>query len=113
MDTDDATDYQLIDSTATTQNPPTTVSVQLIDVVVGSQCLIYETDDIGNVILSETATSSTVDTTYNWAVDLPITIRVRKSTTAPKYLPYQATGTITSSGFALAVSQIADDIAIP
>lgn len=111
MNTNDATKYQLTDSTNTIQNPPTTVSVQLTDVIVGSECLIYETGNISNVILLTSAASSTVGTTYNWTGDLAITIRVRKGTSAPKYVPYQATGTITNTGFSLAVSQVADLIA--
>lgn len=107
----DATDYVLIDSTGTTQNPPISVSVELTNVVVGSQCLIYETANIANVILSETAATSTVSTTYTWGGNLGITIRVRKGTTAPKYLPYQATGIIYNTGFALSINQIDDDIA--
>lgn len=112
MNTNDATKYSLIDSTNTTQNPPTTVSVQLTNVVVGSECIIFETGNVSNEILpATTAASSTVSTTYNWTTDLAITIRVRKGTSAPKYLPFEATGTITNTGFSLAVSQIADSIA--
>ncbi|MBA4386256.1 MAG: hypothetical protein C0410_16100, partial [Anaerolinea sp.] len=91
--------------------PAVTVTVQLTNVVVDSRCTIFETANPSNVIMLTTAATSTVSVQYVWTGDLGITIRVRKSSTAPKYLPYEAFGTITNTNFSLAVNQIADAIA--
>lgn len=85
-----------------------TVNVTLNNIKIGSECLIYETADPSNVIMALTADTATETVSYNYLGDLPITIRVRKASTEPQYLPYEATGTITNSGFSLNVAQIED-----
>jgi len=85
------------------------VTLELTDVVVGSQCYI---EDINGIeLMNETAASSTVQEPYIYTADKDITVRVRKSSGGTEYLPFVAGGTITSSGFSLKVNQIQDTIA--
>jgi hypothetical protein len=92
-----------------------TVTLTLNSVVVGSQCAIYADtggpETVGTELMNETATGTTVTEPYAFTSNQPILIRVRKSSTAPKYFPYNASGTITSTGFTATVSQQPDNIA--
>jgi len=66
---------------------------------------LYEVyDGSGNIIGSGTANGSTTDILYTHTTDLAVTARVRLF----GYLEYVATGTITSSGLTLIISQVAD-----
>jgi len=47
-------------------------------------------------------------TTFNYTADQPISGRVRKAGTDPRYKPASLTGTITSAGFAGSITAIAD-----
>jgi hypothetical protein len=89
-----------------------TVNVSLTNLVIGSQCYIFETATPGNVIMDLTADTATETVTFSYVSDTAITIRVRKSSAAPKYLPFNATGTITGTGFTLSVGQILDPVAV-
>lgn len=95
----------------TTFTPAASINVQLTSVVVGSECFIFETGNVSHEIMSPTtAGSSTISVSYT-GPSINITIRVRQSSSAPKYQPYEAYGTLTSIDFSLAVSQVLDPIA--
>lgn len=89
---------------------PSTVNITIDGMANGSVIAIYKTSDM-SVILSPTTTTGTYAGTFIYTADTGITVRVRKGTAATKYLPYEYQGTITSSGFALTVSQIPDPVA--
>lgn len=97
--------------TLTAQN---TVTLTLTNVVVGSQCAIYagaggyETE--GTELMNETAVSTTVTEPYAYVSSQPIVIRVRNSSAATRYFPYNAAGTVTGD-FTLRIDQIEDTIA--
>lgn len=93
-----------------TDKSGTQVSLQLTNVVVGSQCFISRNSD-NAVLMNKLATSSTVTEPYTHTVDESVTIRVRKSSTSPKYKPFSSGGTITSDGLSVYVAQVIDDIA--
>jgi hypothetical protein len=78
-------------------------------VVIGSAVRVEKTSDLSE-ILSTTAAAALVITAYEFTTNVDITVVVRKSSAAVKYLPATYTGTITSNGFSLAVNQIADTI---
>lgn len=92
-----------------------TVTLQLDNVVVGSQCAIYALaggpETVGTQLMNETAVSATVTEAYDFTSNQPVEIRVRKSSTAPKYRPYNAQGTITANGLQVTVSQQPDPVA--
>lgn len=88
--------------------PPTSVTLTLNNVISGSRCLIQDVS--GNILMSKGAESSTVSEPYTYIGDVEITVRVRKSSDSPKYLPYESGGTISTSGFSLTVNQILDSI---
>jgi len=97
-----------IDNSGSSYVPPASVTLELTNVISGSRCLIL--DSSGSVLMSKGAESSTVSEPYTYVGDVNITIRVRKSSEAPKYIPYEANGTVTDSGFSLSVNQILDSI---
>ncbi|MBI5126886.1 hypothetical protein HZA76_00305 [Candidatus Roizmanbacteria bacterium] len=88
------------------------VTVALSNIVTGSRVTIYQTSNPTNVLnQTDLTVGTTVSFGYNYLGDLDITVRVRKSSSAPKYLPYETTGTIEATGFSLVVNQITDTIA--
>jgi hypothetical protein len=89
------------------------VTVELSGLVVGSECYIYETATPTNIVMQVTADATTESVTFNYVTDTAISIDVRQSSFSPRYLPYKASGTITSTGFSLVVSQQLDPIAEP
>lgn len=95
-----------------TQYPLDTVttSVVLTNVVIGSR---YRVENLatGALLYEGTAADTTVTLVYVWNANLNVKVRVRKSTTAPKYLPFETIGTITSGGLEVYVSQILDTVA--
>ena len=93
-----------------TDKSGTQVSLQLTNVIVGSQCFISRNSDSA-ILMNKIATSSTVTEPYIHTVDEAVTIRVRKSSIIPKYKPFSSGGTITSDGLNVYVSQVLDDIA--
>ena len=91
------------------------VTVEVTNVVVGSRVRVDTVDGNGALstnLISEEATSSTVSTSVNYSgLDYTaVSIRVRKSSGGTKYLPYSASGTITSSGLSAAANQIVDTL---
>lgn len=84
-------------------------------VIGGASVAIYKTSDNSELMLK--LTDSTGDyigraqTTFQYTSDVPIYIRVRKSSTTPRYFPINTTGNIDGNGFTLNVILIKDDIA--
>lgn len=97
----------------TTFTPQATITLSLTNVVVGSECEIFQTSNTANKLLGPvTAASSTVSASYTWTSSIDITIRVRQSSTAPKYLPYEAGATLaTGVDFTQKIEQTQDTIA--
>lgn len=92
----------------TTYTPPTSVTLELTNVVVGSQCYIEDAN--GVVLMNEVAVSSTVTEPYTYQGDIAVIVRVRKASAAPKYLPVNTGGTITVSGLSIQINQTLDTI---
>jgi hypothetical protein len=99
----------MTDNSGTQYVPSQTVTLELSNVQVGSRAHIFDVS--GNILMNEEAVSDTVTEPYTYVGDINITVRVRKSSTKPKYLPFEAGGTITSNGFSLRITQIIDPFA--
>ncbi len=93
-----------------TDKDGTLVAVALTGVVAGSRCRVFKTSD-GTEIMNVEASGSTVAVNYNHTSDIDVTIRVRKASGAPKYLPFETFGTITSNGLSVVVTQVLDTVA--
>ncbi len=90
--------------------PGTTVDIILTNVVSGSRYYVYRTSDL-SLLGSGTAASSTVTITgVAYVADFGITIRVRKSSAAPKYVPLETQATVNSAGVTVYVGQQPDTI---
>lgn len=88
-----------------------TVDIILTNVVAGSRYYVYKTVDL-TLLGSGTAASSTVTISdVPYVSDFAITIRVRKSSTAPKYFPLETQATVNSAGVSVYIGQQADSIA--
>lgn len=87
------------------------VDINLSGIAEGSVVAVYKDSDDSEII-SPTAVGATgiVTDTYIYSTDVPVTVKVRKGTSGTKYLPYNAPGTISSTGFSLIVSQVEDSI---
>jgi len=93
-----------------TDKDGTLVAVTLTGVMAGSRCRIFKTSD-GTEIMNVEASGLTVAVNYNHTSDIDVTIRVRKGSGAPKYLPFETFGTITSNGLSVVVTQVLDMVA--
>ena len=89
---------------------PSSVTISITGMVSGSEIAIYKASDM-SAILAPQSTPGSYSGTYTYTGDTNIIVRVRKGTSATRYLPYEYAGTITSTGFQLVVSQIPDTIA--
>lgn len=90
----------------------TTVNIVLTNVVSGSTYYVYKTAG-GALLGSGTASSSTVTIpNVPYVADFGITIRVRKGSTAPKYIPLETQATVNSVGASVYIGQSPDAIAI-
>jgi len=88
----------------TVMYPVQTVTLQLENVVTGSQYWIKK-NSTGEILANGTAAASTVNIPdINYAADFGITIRVRKA----GYEPFETGGTVTSGGISSWISQVAD-----
>ncbi len=91
--------------------PGTTVDIILTNVISGSRYYVYKTSD-QTLLGSGTAASSTVTISgVEYVSDFAITIRVRKSSAAPKYVPLETQATVNSAGVSVYIGQQADSIA--
>jgi hypothetical protein len=92
----------------------TQVILKLENVEAGSQCYIEDDQATPVELMNKTATGSgkvEVTEPYVHTVDRGLTIRVRKSSAAPKLRPFVAGGTVTSDGYSGYVIQDPDPIA--
>lgn len=89
---------------------PSTVNLSVTGMASGSEIAIYKASDMSQILAPQSTTGS-YSGTYTYTGDTNIIVRVRKGTSATRYLPYEYAGTITSTGFQLVVSQIPDTIA--
>jgi len=88
------------------------VTLSLTSVVTGSRVRIEKTSD-GSLIADGTVSSGTTfSASYTYTADLGVTVIVRKSSAAPKYLEYRFSTAITVLGLSLMVTQTADTIAV-
>ncbi len=81
----------------------TTLTVTVLDSsgtpVSGARVYIQKSSDNTQILNDTTNGSGVVTTTYDFpGTDVPVRIRVRKSSTNPKYTPFETLGTITSEG---------------
>lgn len=91
--------------------PGRVVDLVLTNVVAGSTYYVYKTSD-STLLGSGTASSSTVTISgVPYVADFNITIRVRKGSVAPKYLPLETQATVNSAGASVFISQSLDTIA--
>lgn len=91
--------------------PGQTVSIVLTNVVTGSSYYVYKTSDL-SLLGSGTASSSTVTITgVTYVADFGITIRVRKASAAPKYIPLETQATVNSAGVTAYIGQAVDPVA--
>lgn len=86
-------------------------TITLSNVVVGSRYYIYNTDT-STLLTSGTASSSTVEYTSTGIPNgTTLLVRVRKSSAATKYLPYETQAIVASLAASVYVSQVEDTIA--
>ncbi len=75
--------------------------------------VLYTTSDYAKTPLmnKETDSDGNASVNFNYQSPTSIVVRVRKSSTGTKYLPYTTSGTIGTSGYSVTVVLIRDDIA--
>jgi hypothetical protein len=89
----------------------TTVDITLTNVVSGSTYYVYKTSDL-SLLGSGTAASSTVTISgVPYVSNFGITVRVRKASTAPKYIPLETQATVNSAGVSVYIGQSPDPVA--
>lgn len=93
-----------------TYSAGTRVPLAVTGLVTGSRVRIQKTSD-GTLISEGTVSGTTYTAYYVWTTNLGVTLRVRKSSAAPKYLPYESAGTISNAGLEMIAAQVADTIA--
>lgn len=89
---------------------PASVPISITGMASGSEFAIYKASDMSQIV-APTSTTGAYSGIYTYTGDTNIIVWVRKGTASTKYLPYEYAGTITSTGFALVVSQVVDTIA--
>jgi len=73
---------------------------------------VYNLDD-GDVIINDyTDNNGMVQVTYNYTGDKNLLIRVRQSSSSPKYIPVVTYGTLTSSGYTTTIIMYQDQVAL-
>lgn len=93
-----------------TYSAGTRVPLLVTGLVNGSRVRIQKTSD-GSLISEGTVSGTTYTAYYVWTTNLGVTLRVRKSSAAPKYIPYESAGTISNTGLEMIAAQVADTIA--
>ncbi len=91
------------------------VAVEITNIIPGSRVRVDTVDGNGSLstnLISESASGTSVSTSVNYAgLDYTaVSIRVRKGSDGTKYLPYSASGTISSGGLSASVNQVVDTI---
>jgi len=72
---------------------------------------IYKTSDDSELMNELTIADGTAGSSYTYTADTDIYVRVRKSTSTPRYYPVETTGTIESTGFSVTVTMRVDTVA--
>lgn len=89
----------------------TTVDITLTNVVAGSTYYVYKTSDL-SLLGSGTAAGSTVTISgVPYVSNFGITVRVRKASSAPKYIPLETQATVNSAGVSVYIGQSPDPVA--
>lgn len=103
---------------STTINNSVNITITALDpngaAVSGAQVVVLRSSDKVELMASTTTTNASgiATTTYNYLSDTPVIIRVRlDSSGGTRYFPYEATGTIKSTGLAVTANLILDTIA--
>lgn len=108
---------QFTDNAGVAFAPASTVSVTITvkdesnAVVENARVAIYRNSDSLELINALSDSNGEVSTSYTYTTDVPVTIRVRKSTAAPKYIPVNTSGTIGATGLDATVTFVAESIA--
>lgn len=90
--------------------PGRIVDIVLTNVVSGSTYYVYKTSD-STLLGSGVASGSTVTiTNVAYVSDFGITVRVRKASAAPKYIPFETQATVKSTGADVFIGQVEDGI---
>lgn len=77
-----------------------------------AQVAIFKQSDMTELMNEDTDINGLAEETFLYTTDVPIYVRVRKSSTGEtKYFPYSTSGTITSVGYTLTVVLSQDSIA--
>jgi hypothetical protein len=110
-DASDAKNFQLVDSTGSTQVPPNVVAVKVTGIEAGDRVLVGELTAAGGTLtgtafIDEEATATTAQTTFTYSADVPVLVRVRKK----GILPFEVESTITSTGMSVAAIRTLDSI---
>lgn len=104
----DANDYVLVDNSGTLKTPPLTVPLSIDGVVQNTQC--YIVDSVPTEYLNTTATTLvsgdeySASTTLTYTSDIDVTVRTREM----GYVPFETSGTITSSGLSVTAVFLVD-----
>lgn len=91
--------------------PGQTVTITLTNVVTNSRYYIYKTVDESLVALGTASSSTVAIGGVPYTANFGVTIRVRKSSAAPKYIPLETQATVTASGASVYIGQTADTVA--
>lgn len=90
--------------------PGRIVDIVLSNIVTGSTYYVYKTSDL-SLLASGTAAASTVTITdIAYVADFGITVRVRKASSATKYIPFETQATVRSTGVDVFIGQTEDSI---
>lgn len=77
-----------------------------------AQAAIFRTDDGTELMNQLTDVNGIAQTTFNYSVDVDVSIRVRKSSTGVRYFPVNSPAVITSDGLNVVITLIEDTIAV-
>ncbi len=118
-DDGDSPTYRNGTSASTTVNNTVTLTVTVTDSlgapIDSARVRIQEPEASGGTQIAQGSTNGSgvfTDSTFNFTSDQAIEIIVRKSTSGTRYVPFSASGTITSTGFSLSVTMQEDAIAV-
>lgn len=80
--------------------------------VASARVAVYKSSDMTELMNTTTNGSGVATASVNYVSDIPVIIRVRKSSTgASKYIAVETSGTVTTNGLTATVTFIADNIA--
>ena len=88
--------------------PPISASLTIQNLVAGSRVLIRRTDT-QVVLQNQTTASSTFVYNYQYSVDIPVEIVVRKATGSPAYQEWRTTTTLTAVSASVTANQVLDE----